>query len=124
MTDKFPEAFERFEQVVAVNKIRSLRQLLVSFKLWAGANWRGSYLQMRAFLLQAQERNFFIDKKLRSLYHIPLPTPKKAIPIPPKVTLPKTWRRETVLVRGKPQIRYRSLVTGRFIKNPEKEKKP
>ena len=30
----------------------------------------------------------------------------------------RTWRHETVTVRGKPQVRYRDLKTGRFIKKP------
>jgi hypothetical protein len=30
----------------------------------------------------------------------------------------QTWRHETVSVRGKSQVRYRDLETGRFIKKP------
>lgn len=36
----------------------------------------------------------------------------------PQVSAGRIWRRETVTVRGKPQVRYRDLGTGRFIKKP------
>ncbi|MCJ7771195.1 hypothetical protein MUP37_06445 [Candidatus Bathyarchaeota archaeon] len=29
-----------------------------------------------------------------------------------------SWRRETVIVRGKAQMRYRDTETGRFLKKP------
>jgi len=35
-----------------------------------------------------------------------------------QVSLRQTWRYETVTVRGKSQVRYRDLQTGRFIKKP------
>jgi hypothetical protein len=37
----------------------------------------------------------------------------------PQVTAKRPYRRETVTVKGKPQVRYRDLKTGRFIKKPK-----
>ena len=51
--DKFPEAFQRFEQVVDVSKIKSFQQLLSAFSLWAGRKWKGSPLQIEALKVEA-----------------------------------------------------------------------
>jgi hypothetical protein len=37
----------------------------------------------------------------------------------PQVPSTRRYRRETVTVRGKSQVRYRDIKTGRFIKKPE-----
>jgi hypothetical protein len=37
----------------------------------------------------------------------------------PQVSATRRYRRETVSVRGKSQVRYRDLKTGRFIKKPK-----
>jgi len=54
--DKFPEAFQRFEQVVDVSKIRSFKELLAAFKLWAGRKWVDSPLQIEALKFEAFKR--------------------------------------------------------------------
>lgn len=54
--DKFPEAFQRFEEVVDVSKIRSFKELLAAFKLWAGRKWVGSPLQIEALKVEAFKR--------------------------------------------------------------------
>ncbi|MEM0008339.1 MAG: hypothetical protein QXR89_08805 [Candidatus Bathyarchaeia archaeon] len=54
--DRFPEAFQRFEQVVDVSKIRSFKELLSAFKLWAGRKWVDSPLQLAALKEEAFKR--------------------------------------------------------------------
>jgi len=54
--DRFPEAFQRFEEVVDVSKIKSFKELLAAFKLWAGRKWVDSPLQLAALKEEAFKR--------------------------------------------------------------------
>jgi len=47
--DRFPEAFERFESDVDIDRLRSYSELLYSFQWWAGQKWRGTARQWEAF---------------------------------------------------------------------------
>lgn len=104
--DKFPEAFARFERVVDIDSFESYRQLAYAFSHWAGRRWVGSYRQNLA-LVREGKRLGFRDAKLETYFSRQ-----------PRVFARKTWRRETVTVRGKSQVRYRDLKTGRFITKP------
>jgi hypothetical protein len=104
--DRFPEAFDRFEKLVDLRSFRSGRELKYAFSHWAGRRWVDSYLQNKALGIEAKKRGF---------EDIPLPRYSRR----PRFHVKRTWRRETVTVRGKPQPRYRDLSTGRFIKKPE-----
>ena len=104
--DKFPEAFERFERDVDVDTFESYRDLAYAFGWWAGKRWIDSYAQNRA-LTREGRRLGFEDAKMPMYFR------RK-----PQVSARQTWRRETVTVRGKPQVRHRDLRTGRFIKKP------
>jgi hypothetical protein len=106
MVDRFPEAFERFEQVVDVRGFRSYRQLAYAFTHWAGRRWIDSYAQNVALRREAEKRGFKVAR-------IPKYFRK------PQVSARRTWRYETVTVRGKPQVRHRDLKTGRFVKRPK-----
>jgi len=103
--DKFPEAFSRFEEVVDVNRIDSFMQLRLAFASWAGLKWRSTYMQNRALAVEARKRGIpvFLERR-------PTAIVKRGIAL--------AWRRETIKVRGKPQVRHRDLKTGRFIKKP------
>jgi Asp-tRNA(Asn)/Glu-tRNA(Gln) amidotransferase B subunit len=98
--DEFPEAFKRFEKRVDVDRINSFRQLTLAFSYWAGWRWKGTKRQIGALKVEAWKRGIPVPVELR---------PQR----PHKV---RTWRHETVKVRGKLQSRYRYLKTGRFIK--------
>ena len=106
MPDKFPEAFDRFERDVDIDSFRSYGELAYAFSHWAGRRWVDSYLQNRALRKEAEKRGF---KDAR----IPMYFEKQ-----PQAFATRTWRHETVTVRGNYQDRYRDLETGRFIKNP------
>ncbi len=104
--DRFPEAFHRFESVVDLRSFRSGRELKYAFTHWAGRRWVDSYAQNRALQIEAEKRGF-TDTRIPKYFRRQ-----------PQVPSRETWRRETVTVRGKPQIRHRDLKTGRFIKKP------
>ena len=103
--DRFPEAFHRFEKVVELRSFRSGRELKYAFTHWAGYRWIDSYSQNIALNQEIEKRGFEITQ---------LPRYFPRFQFVPK----QTWRYETVTVRGKPQVRYRDIKTGRFLKNP------
>ena len=106
MVDRFPEAFARFEQVVDIDRLKSYRQLAYAFSHWAGRRWIDSYAQNFALRREAEKRGFR-DIRIPMFFRRP------------QVSAKRTWRRETVTVRGKPQVRHRDLRTGRFIEKPK-----
>ena len=105
--DRFPEAFHRFEKDVDLRSFRSARELKYAFTHWAGKRWVDSYDQNKAFNIEAKKRGF--DERILPRYFVR-----------PPISRSQTWNRETVIVRGKPQVRYRDLKTGRFIKSPNR----
>jgi len=105
MMDRFPEAFHRFEKVVDLKSFHSGRELRYAFRHWAGRRWVDSYKQNIALQRETEKRGFK-DTKLHRYSKRPL------------IYVEQQWKRETVNVRGKPQVRYRDRKTGRFIKKP------
>ena len=106
MTDRFPEAFRRFEEDVNVNQFESFRQLRLAFGHWAGRRWRPTYKQDFALRHEARRLGIPLDglRKIRSYY----------FPSATRVS----WKIETFKIKGKTQQRYRDVKTGRFIKEP------
>jgi hypothetical protein len=113
--DKFPEAFERFEDDVDVDRFGSYMELTYAFRLWAGEKWHGSRKQWEALNGEAERLGFpvpdFIRGELReksgSGYYVSGGQQKAVM-----------WRHEVVTVKGISQSRYRDLKTSRFIKKP------
>jgi len=117
MPDRFPEAFDRFEDDVYTSDFRSFQELLSSFAWWSGKRWRGSRAQINALKNEGEKLGFdtslpfWVKKRDYGKYHA----------IERRHFAPferKTWKHETVVVKGKYQSRYRDLATGRFIKKP------
>ena len=105
--DKFPEAFDRFEERGNVDDIASFRELLYAFASWAGQKWYGTRRQMEALADEAQRRGIAVyNERERNVRHYPS-----------WISQP-TWKRETITIKGKSQQRYRDLKTGRFVKKP------
>ena len=101
--DKFPEAFDRFENKISVDEIRSFRELTFAFGSWAGQKWFGTIRQVEALAVEARKRGipvYGMRERKRAYYQT------------------KTWTHETFTLRGMSQQRYRDLKTGRFIKKP------
>jgi len=110
--DKFPEAFERFEKRVDVSRIRSFDHLLVSFSHWAGKQWIGSNEQVNALKVEAEKRGIPVPREEpRRVSREPYFREERAEG--------QTWRFEWVEVKSRPQMRYRDIKTGRFIRKPE-----
>ena len=106
--DRFPEAFERFENDVDVGQFESYHQLTMAFRWWAGERWRGTHRQWEALNAEAENLGFeppdFIREELEerrvSRYSS------------------GSWRREIVKLRGKTRSVYRDIKTGRFVRKP------
>jgi len=47
-TDKFPEAFDRFEEEVDIDDTDSFDELLTQFEMWAGQKWKATPRQLQA----------------------------------------------------------------------------
>jgi hypothetical protein len=104
MTDRFPEAFKRFEEDVDVSRFESFRQLEFAFGRWAGQKWVPTYRQLDALRYEARRIEALKDgyRRRNAIY----------FPYSPNVSC----RHETVSVRGRIQHRYRDIRTGRFVK--------
>jgi hypothetical protein len=113
--DRFPEAFERFEEDVDIESLKSYSELIAAFRLWAGERWKGTAKQWSALNIEAKRLGFevprFIREEIREsqrLGYVVSEGRQRAL----------TWRHEVVTVRGSSQDRYRDIKTGRFIKKP------
>jgi hypothetical protein len=109
--DRFPEAFERFESDVDVDRFQSYFELALAFQSWAGRNWKGTAKQWEALDRESENFGFYPTNSYRGarregLYMDFYERPRQ------------TWKQEVVTVKGKAQNRYRDLKTGRFIKKP------
>ena len=67
--DRFPEAFERFENDVNVDRLTSYSELMYSFRWWAGEKWKGTTRQWIAFNTEAERLGFdvprFVSEEVR-----------------------------------------------------------
>lgn len=55
MTDKFPEAFHRFTDVVSVRNIKTWKQLQLAFGSWGGKKWIPTSKQLDGLAIQARK---------------------------------------------------------------------
>ena len=55
-SEKFPDAFKRFEKVINTTNIRTFQQLLALFSLWGGRNKPLSPNQISALKDEAKKR--------------------------------------------------------------------
>lgn len=109
--DKFPQAFERFEEDVDVREIRSFRELRLAFSFWAEYKWKDTPRQIKALRVEARRVG------------IPLKAPRKraiVYRVQPRVVRP--YRVENITRRGKPVKIYRDVETGRFISSPKRRR--
>jgi hypothetical protein len=56
MTDKFPEAFERFEESVDLDDIQTLPELISQFKEWGGKRATMTRKQTRALAISGEDK--------------------------------------------------------------------
>ena len=98
--DKFPEAFERFEEVVDTDSFQSFRELRLGFSFWAGRNWKNTRKQNEALRIEAVKRGISVPRE----------TPRRRA-----VSLKAIWIR-TVDRLGR--VHYHDRKTMRYIKKP------
>ena len=113
-SESFQEAFDRMERATNSRDCRTLDELRLVAERYFGDKWRPTERQLEALIDEAKRRGYFerweIMEKQKEL---PWYAQRQ-----PQVSATRRYRRETVTVRGKSQVRYRDLKTGRFIKKP------
>lgn len=137
MTDKFPEAFERFERkgTVEDRHIETFEELLAAFVMWGQKKATLSRKQTRALAIQAKENGLkkikvqemqVKDGKTRNVYRDPITgqyAPKGDTAIvrntkPPDMVV--TVDNTRIEKYGK-ATKYRDAKTGKFTKKPKGE---
>ena len=112
-SEAFQEAFDRMERATNSRECKSLDELRLVAKSYFGSKWYPTNKQLYALKDEAKRRGYFERfQEKRTSY------PRYA-QRQPYSYVKRTWRHETLTVRGKPQTRYRDLKTGRFIKKPK-----
>jgi hypothetical protein len=111
MPDRFPEAFERFERVVNIDRFRSYYELALAFQSWAGQNWKGSAKQWEALDREAKNSGFYPTNSYQGIRRKRGYTDFYERPN-------QTRRGESGILRGRARSVYRDIKTGRFIKKP------
>lgn len=115
--DKFPEAFERFEEVVDVDNIHSFQELIGSFASWAGKTWKGTRKQTEALRVEARKRGIRWEIP-RYIGYVPRHYGRGSAQGTVARAVPSSFRRESVTVRGRSQVVYRDVKSGRFVRKP------
>ena len=111
-SEAFQEAFDRMERDTNSRDCRSLDELRLVAERYFDGKWYPTNRQLEALKDEARRRDYFErwEKKKDAI--------QSYAQRQPQVSAERTWRREIVTVRGKPQVRHRDLRTGRFIKKP------
>jgi hypothetical protein len=102
------------ERYTNVRNCRSLDELRLIAERYFGDKWRPTDRQEEALIDEAKRRGYFERWELMEKQR-ELPWYAQG---QPQVSATRRYRREIMSVRGKSQVRYRDLKTGRFIKKP------
>lgn len=111
-SEAFQEAFDRMERDTNSLECETLNELRLVAKSYFGSKWYPTNRQLYALKDEAKKRGYF-DKFREKRVNRPRYAKRQSYSY-----TRQTWRHETVTVRGKSQVRYRDLRTGRFIKKP------
>ena len=111
-SEAFQEAFDRMERETNSRECETLNELRLVAKSYFGSKWYPTNRQLYALKDEAKRRGYF-DRFREKRVSRPWYAKRQ-----PHSYARKKWRHETVTVRGKNQVRYRDLKTGRFIKKP------
>jgi hypothetical protein len=110
-SDEFPEAFDRFEEQVDISRTRSFDELLMQFQIWAGRKWRETPRQLQALKIEARQRGIETPSA-----RYPSRTYSRTYSHLHRTYSQRTYSRQVITRRGRPQYVYRDLKTGRFIR--------
>ena len=111
-SEAFQEAFDRMERATNSRECESFKQLHLVAKSYFGSKWYPTNRQLYALKDEARRRGYF-GRPRRKRVGTPWYAQRQN-----HGYAKQTWKRETVTVRGKSQVRHRDLLTGRFIKKP------
>ena len=111
-SEAFQEAFDRMERDTNSSECESFKQLRLVAKSYFGSKWYPTNRQLEALKDEARQRGYF-DRFTEKRVRYPRYSQRQSYSY-----TRRTWRHETVTVRGKQQTRYRDVNTGRFIKKP------
>ncbi|TRZ53778.1 MAG: hypothetical protein D4S01_00655 [Dehalococcoidia bacterium] len=111
-SEAFQEAFDRMERATNSRDCKTLDELRLVAESYFAGKWYPTNRQLEALKDEARRRGYFqrLEGKKDVIYWYARRQHQ--------ISSRQTWRRETVTVRGKPQVRHRDLKTGRFIKKP------
>lgn len=109
--DKFPEAFDRFEEQVDVSRTRSFDELLTQFEIWAGQRWKETPQQLQALKIEARRLGIVPPPRYpqRTYSHLHRTYPSRTYPH-------RTYSHQVITRRGRQMIVYRDPRSGRFVK--------
>jgi hypothetical protein len=111
-SEAFQEAFDRMERATNSSECETLKELRLVAKSYFGSKWYPTNRQLYALKDEAKRRGYF-EKFREKRVSRPRYSKRQT-----HSYVKRTWKRETVTVRGKTQVRHRDLRTGRFIKKP------
>ncbi len=100
-SEAFQEAFDRMERATNSRNCRNLDELRLVAQYYFGYKWYPTNRQLEALKDEARRRGYFQRGGIKKDSFPWFPRRQ------PQVYTSKTWRRETVTVRGKPQVRQR-----------------
>jgi hypothetical protein len=120
--DKFPEAFNRYEERVDIDDLQSASELISSFSIFQGYN--ATSKQIDGLRIESIKRRLGFDWSLpkwvkKKDYRIYYQSRKRYVQVKRIAEKRRVYVKATFNVRGKPQTRYRDVKTGRFIKKPK-----
>ena len=118
--DKFPEAFNRYEERVDIDDLQSASELISSFSIFQGYN--ATSKQIDGLRIESIKRRLgfdwslpkWIKKKDYWVYYQSRFKDRGHVQAEKR----RVYVKATFNVRGKTQTRYRDLKTGRFIRKP------
>lgn len=111
-SEAFQEAFDRLERKTNSRECKTFDELRLVAKSYFGSKWYPTNRQLYALIDEARRRGYF-GRFIENRVSYPSYSQRQ-----PYRYAKKIWRHETVTVRGKKQLRYRDVKTGRFIKRP------
>jgi hypothetical protein len=117
--DKFPEAFERFEEQVDIDQIEGMTELKLVFVEWMGKGWKNTAKQNAALRIEA-ERYGIAKPRKREQKPIEKPTriPKKVLPrMPPDYFMPERQPEKLAYVAVKTRYTVKYYVVRGYSAN-------
>ncbi len=113
-SERFREAFRRFERVVDIGRFSNVFQLELAFGRWAGDKYHGTRKQKYALAEEAEEHNM----------QVPLSFFSRSKEVGWKIRETKNVNTDSFMRHGKTVYIFRDAETGKFVSGkPDDESK-